>query len=235
VRIYHPVGASEAELADFRRQPEVLAFLEGYFGPYPFEAAGGVISYEPIPGALECQTLPVYGRGMNLDVIVHELAHQWFGDCVSPDLWRDMWLNEGFATYAGWLWTEHARGRAAYLEEVGGAYRRLREGKTGSPFDPGVGAVFSGRVYVRGAMVLHGLRQQVGDEVFARILRTWVEARHDGNGSTAEFVAHAARVAQADLRGFFDEWLYGAVTPRIAEFEPAEPVEPAQPVTPPGG
>jgi len=233
VRIYHPLDASEEELAGFRRQPEVLAVLEQRFGPYPFEAAGGVLSYEQIPGALECQTLPVYGRGAgHLRVIVHELAHQWFGDCVSPDLWRDMWLNEGFASYAEWLWSEHELGPAAYRGEVAEAYRRLRERKVGSPFDPGVGGVFSGRTYTRGAMVLHGLRQEVGDETFFRILRTWVETRHDGNGSTADFVAHAAAVAGRDLGAFFQEWLYSAVTPHVDELEPAAP---APVETTPGG
>jgi aminopeptidase N len=219
VRIYHPVDASEEELAGFRRQPEVLEVLEGLFGPYPFEAAGGVISYERLPGALECQTLPVYGRGMPLQVIVHELAHQWFGDCVSPDLWRDMWLNEGFASYAEWLWAEHELGDAAYRGAVAEAYRPLREGRIGSPFDPGVQGVFSGRVYTRGAMVLHGLRSELGDELFFRCLKEWVVAKHDGNARTDEFVAHASRVAGRDLGAFFDEWLYAPVTPRLEEFE----------------
>ncbi|HEX6881830.1 MAG TPA: M1 family metallopeptidase [Planctomycetota bacterium] len=236
VRIYHPQDASEEELAGFRRQVEVLALLEERFGPYPFEAAGAVLSYEPLPGALECQTLPVYGRGAGLlPVIVHELAHQWFGDCVSPDLWRDMWLNEGFASYAEWLWSEHDLGPAAYRGQVTEAYRRLRRGKVGSPFDPGVGAVFSGRTYTRGAMVLHGLRQEVGDETFFRILRSWVETRHDGNGSTADFVAHAAAVAGRDLGAFFQEWLYSAVTPYVEELEPAEPGAAAPGEAGPGG
>jgi len=222
VRVYHPLNASEAELAAFRRQPEVLAFLESVFGPYPFEAAGGVLSYENIPGALECQTLPVYGRGpgSGLEVIVHELAHQWFGDCVSPDLWRDMWLNEGFASYAEWLWLEHESGKAAYEARARSTYAQLREGRTGSPFDPGVERVFSPRVYDRGAMVLHGLRQEVGDETFFRILKGWVERHRNGNASTADFVAHAGEVAGKKLKRFFDEWLYSDVTPERDELEP---------------
>ena len=223
VRIYHPVDASEEELADFRRQPEVLAFLETVFGPYPFEAAGGVIAYESIGGALECQTIPVYGRGCNLEVIVHELAHQWFGDAVSPDLWRDMWLNEGFANYAGWLWDEHVGGEDAYLDGVRGAYHQLRRRKVGSPFDPGVERVFSGRVYTRGAMVLHGLRAEVGDETFFRVLQSWAAENRHGNGSTGGFVRHAAKVAGRDLTAFFDAWLYSAVTPELPEFGPSEP------------
>jgi aminopeptidase N len=223
VVIYHPLDATEDELDDFRRQPEVLAFLETVFGPYPFEAAGGVLSYEQIGGALECQTLPVYGRGCGLEVIVHELAHQWFGDCVSPDLWRDMWLNEGFASYSEWLWDEHVGGRDAYVENVKRTYHRLRSRKTASPFDPGVERVFSGRVYMRGAMVLHGLRTEVGDETFFRILKEWVAENHDGNGDTHGFVRHSSAVAGRDLSAFFDAWLFGALTPEIPEFGPDEP------------
>lgn len=221
VRTYHPLDASEEELAPFRRQPEVLEHLESLFGPYPFEAAGAVLSYENIGGALECQTLPVYGRGCGTEVIVHELAHQWYGDCVSPDLWRDMWLNEGFATYAGWLWDEHTGGQPAYEATLRRAYRALRKGKVGPPFDPGVASVFSQRVYTRGAMVLAGLRREVGDEAFFRILRTWVEENHDGNGSTSGFMAHAAAVAGRDLSAFFEAWLLGPVTPEVPDLEEA--------------
>jgi len=223
VTTYHPPEASEEELEPFRRQPEVLEFLETRFGPYPFVAAGAVVAHEGLPGALECQTLAVYGRGLPIEVVVHELAHQWYGDCVSPDLWRDMWLNEGFASYSEWLWAEHEGGPEAYEREVRSAYRGLRDRKVGSPFDPGVASVFSARVYTRGAMVLHGLRREVGDESFFRILRSWGEAHHDGNASTADFTAHAAQVAGRDLTGFFDDWLYAPVTPEVAVYEEPAP------------
>ncbi len=226
IRTYHPLGASEEELAPFRRQGEVIAHLETLFGPYPFDSAGAVICYESIGGALECQTLSVYSRGCNLQVIVHELAHQWFGNCVSPDLWRDMWLNEGFASYSEWLWDEHEGGQEAYERSVRRAYGRLRTSKTGSPFDPGVTRVFSGRVYTRGAMVLHGLRTEVGDETFFRILKGWVEHRYDGNGSTQDFAAFAAHTAGRDLTSFFDAWLFSEVTPEIPAWEPIPEEEP---------
>jgi aminopeptidase N len=221
MRIYHPSDATEEELAPFRSQGEVLAFLETLFGPYPFEAAGGVLAYERIGGALECQTLPVYGRDAG-GALVHELAHQWFGDCVSPDLWRDMWLNEGFASYAEWLWEEHLGGEEAYLRRARRAYAAVRRGKLGSPFDPGVGRVFSGRVYTRGALVLHGLRAEVGAETLMAILRGWVERHHDGNGSTAGFVQHASAVAGRDLGPFFEAWLFAPETPLVPAWEPLE-------------
>lgn len=226
IRTYHPIDASELELEPFRRQAEVLAFLETVFGPYPFDSAGAVIAYENLGGALECQTLPVYSRGCGVQVIVHELAHQWYGDCVSPALWRDIWLNEGFASYAEWLWDEHEFGKPAYEGKAHEAYRRLRRGKTGSPFDPGAARVFSGRVYTRGAMVLYGLRGEVGDETFFRILKTWVETQHDGNASTEDFVQHATQTTGRDLTSFFDAWLFGELTPEIPAWEPVEEEEP---------
>jgi len=223
VRIYHPKDATEKELAGFRRQGEVLEFLEMIFGPYPFEAAGGVMQSEPAGGALECQTLPVYGRGCELETILHELAHQWYGDSVSVDLWRDLWLNEAFASYAEWLWLENTEGVEAYEQKARRTYAELRKRKTGSPFDPGVAHAFSERVYQRGPFVLHGLRKEVGDDVFFRILKDWVETHKNGNASTADFVAFASKCAGRELAPFFDAWLFADETPVVKELEPPAP------------
>jgi len=219
VRIYHPLDATPDQLAPFRRQGEVLEFLEAVFGPYPFEAAGGVMQSEPAAGALECQTLPVYGRGCDLELVLHELAHQWFGNSVSPDLWRDLWLSEAFASYAEWLWLENEHGVEAYDQAVRRRYAELRRRRTGSPFDPGVEQAFGERVYQRGPFLVHGLRREVGDEVFFRILREWLATRANGNGSTADFVAHASRCAGRDLGPFFEAWLFAPETPVVAELE----------------
>ena len=223
MRIYHPLDATEDDLAGFRRQGELLEFLEAIFGPYPFEAAGGVMQYEPAAGALECQTLPVYGRGCDLETILHELAHQWFGNSVSVDLWRDLWLNEAFASYAEWLWLEDTQGVDAYEQKARRAYAELRKQRTGSPFDPGVAQAFSARVYQRGPFVAHGLRREVGDEVFFRILQGWLETNKNGNGSTAAFVTYASKCAGRDLAPFFDAWLFADETPVVEELEPPAP------------
>ena len=219
MRIYHPLDATDEQLAGFRRQGELLEFLESVFGPYPFEAAGAVMQYEPAAGALECQTLPVYGRGVDLETILHELAHQWFGDSVSVDLWRDLWLNEAFASYAEWLWLENTAGVEAYDQKARHTYAELRKQKTGSPYDTGVGQAFSARVYQRGPFVVHGLRREVGDEVFFRILDGWVEANKNGNATTAAFVAYASKCAGRELAPFFDAWLFADVTPEVKELE----------------
>ncbi len=98
----------------FQREPEILSFLAGAFGPYPFRDAGGIVDHLPDVGfALENQNRPIYAQEFFYDqvggddVVVHELTHQWFGDSVSVHYWADIWLNEGFASYAEWLWSEH--------------------------------------------------------------------------------------------------------------------------------
>jgi aminopeptidase N len=222
LRLFHPPDATEEELAAFARTPEMLAYFTELFGPYPFEAFGAILGHEPLGGALETQTIPIYSRGATEETVAHELAHQWFGNCVALELWRDMWLNEGFASYAEWIWLERVAGPDALRARAARVHEMLREREVGPPFDPGVAAVFSARVYARGAWVLHALRGEVGDERFFAILREWVERHHDGNASTADFVALAEELAGRELDAFFAAWLYGARVPDLPALE-AEP------------
>ena len=140
--------------------------------------------------ALENQTRPIYPGSFFTDpvdgdlLVVHELAHQWFGDSVALAEWKHMWLNEGFATYAEWLWGE--REGLGTPQEVFDAY--YREIGAADPFwdvvvgDPGIPFLFSGPVYPRGAMTLQALRGQVGDRDFFRILRAWAAGKAGGHG-----------------------------------------------------
>jgi aminopeptidase N len=221
LRLYHPLDASEAELAAFARTGEMLAFFEERFGPYPFECYGAVLSYEPLPGALETQTIPVYGRGADEGTVAHELAHQWFGNSVSTTAWKDLWLNEGFATFAEFLWFEHVEGKAAAEARQRESYARLRERRVGPPADPGVERLFSSRIYARGAWVLHELRREVGDETLFAILRGWTAAHRYGNAGTTDFVALASSVAGRDLGAFFQGVLLDPVIPRVDAYEAA--------------
>jgi len=211
-----PLGT--AIQASFDRQPEMIAFLESQFGRYPFATAGGVVDDLDAGFALENQTRPVYSPvfwtfGGGDFVVVHEIAHQWYGDHVAVEQWDDIWLNEGFATYAEWMWSER-EGFETTQESFQFAYDFF---PADDPFwdlpigDPGPDALFDGAVYVRGAMTLQALRNEIGDQAFFRTIRTWAAA--DGNGSTEEFIALAELVSGQQLDALFDAWLFATDRP----------------------
>ena len=199
---------------DIARTCEIVGFLSQQFGPYPFDAYGGiVIDDDRIGFALETQTRPVYSgrfwRGSsNTVVLAHELAHQWFGDSVSVDTWQHIWLNEGFATYAQWLWQEHIGGALVQSEFD----RRYNDPSNPiwnvPPGAPGRDNLFSGSVYQRGGMTLVALRKEVGDDKFLEILRTWASSQKYGLGTSDEFIALAKQVSGKDLDAFFTKWLF---------------------------
>ena len=220
LRTFYPANLSERALAAFGRQGEIIEFLESCFGPYPFESAGAIVADEFLGGALETQTIPVYGRGtFSEEVIAHELAHQWFGDSITVHNWRDMWLNEGFASYGSFLWTEYADGFEAAEERARKMYWMLRRAEIGPPADPGVENIFSPRVYERGAWVLHQLRAEVGDDYFFDILQTWYERKRDQSATTEEFLALCDEVTGRDLSELFARVLFDPVIPVDERYE----------------
>ncbi|MFB6716872.1 MULTISPECIES: M1 family metallopeptidase [unclassified Streptomyces] len=207
--------AAEAE------QTDILDFLTAKFGPYPFSSAGAIVvgaTKEPTGGplALETQSRPTYGAGMLFDAsVVHENAHQWFGDSVSFKDWRDGCAAECFAQYAGQLWEEH---KGADLDQD--YYRSEIEDYRGDPsfwstrlYDPGPGKELDSALYFKGSLMLHALRRTVGDEAFFRTLRTWTRDHAYGNASFRQFEALAAKVSGKDLKGFFGAWVDGTVIP----------------------
>ncbi|MFI7604088.1 M1 family metallopeptidase [Micromonospora sp. NPDC049366] len=209
-------GAADASIAD---TVEVADYLESVFGPYPFDAYGGVVVADSrIRYALETQSRPVYSagffrQGANTDVVAHELAHQWFGDSVALTKWEDIWLNEGLATYAEWLWAEHSDDRKAestFATRYSGSPSSLWRVPPGKP---GVENLFSQSVYQRGAMTVHALRVAIGDKAFFTLLKTWAADKRNANGTTAEFIALAERVSGKKLDALFDAWLYGTTRP----------------------
>jgi aminopeptidase N len=192
------------------RTGEVADFLATKFGPYPFDSYGGfVVDDSRIRYALETQSRPAYGaaffaRGENAVVVAHEIAHQWFGDSVAIERWRDIWLNEGFATYAEWLWQEHDGGLSAQS-----SFDRTYAGFDWNqkPGDPGVARLFGDGVYQRGAMTVHALRKTIGEAAFAELLTTWTSEFRNGNADTDDLIALAERLSGKDLDAFFAAWL----------------------------
>jgi aminopeptidase N len=199
------------------RTGEVADFLAERFGPYPFDAYGGIVlDDDRVSYALETQSRPVYGNaffsaGPDVTVVAHELAHQWFGDSVALERWRDIWLNEGFATYAEWLWQEHEGGPSVH-RSFDRRYAAFDWSEP--PGRPGPDGLFSSSVYQRGGMTVHALRRTIGDEAFFALLKSWPEQQRNGNVTTAEFIAAAEEAAGGrDLKPLFQAWLYGTEKP----------------------
>ena len=218
-----PPSIGERVQASFARQDEIVSFLEGLFGPYPFHAAGGIVDDPDIFFALENQTRPIYWKGFFWDpaggdsVVVHELAHQWVGDSVRLADWSHIWLNEGFASYAEWLWSE--REGLGTAQEIFDFWLEIFP--EGDPFwdvvigDPGPDLIFDFAVYIRGAMTLHQLRLTVGDDAFFRILEQWTRSHAGEAVTTDEFIALAESISGQELDALFDEWLFTAGRPAI--------------------
>jgi aminopeptidase N len=212
------------------RTPRQVAWLERRVGRYPFENYGVLMADATTGFELETQTLSLFEKDLFLSkarpswykqsVMVHELAHQWFGDSVSPHRWDDVWLNEANATWYEWMYGEQqggpsleSRARAAYARsdvwrKRYGTPARLRPAKAGNKID-----IFRPIVYDGSALVLYALREKIGSDAFNRLQRDWVAERRDGNASTADYIALASRVSGRDLRGFLKGWLYGEKTP----------------------
>ena len=198
-------ATTEASLA---LQEEMISVFEDAFGPYPFNSFGSIVDDDSVGYALETQTRPVYSRVARESTVAHELAHQWFGNAVSPERWQDIWLNEGWATYAEWVWTEAAGGDSAQTQFEG-----VMEIPADDPFwelvvaDPGPFGLFLDVIYDRGAATLHALRGEVGDEIFFAGARRWLELYGDGTATTEDFEAVYETISGQDLDAFFDVWL----------------------------
>ncbi|MDP1818734.1 MAG: M1 family metallopeptidase [Acidimicrobiales bacterium] len=216
---FHRSIAAEAA-ATTARTVRMIEVLSDVFGPYPFDAYGIVAVDEPLGFALETQTLTLIGSDVaragpeNDTILLHELAHQWVGNAVSPATWKDIWLNEGFATYSEWLWFERTGGLSA--AEI--ARRRIGQDRASLDVpagDPGADELFSETVYQRGGLTLQALREAVGDSPFFEILRTWISEQSGGVASTTDLVELAERVSGMQLDELFQRWLFAPDLPDL--------------------
>ena len=229
----------DLELLDpFTDQHHMVRFLSELFGPYPFETLGAMVVDAGLGLALEHQTLPTYDLSLvREDVVVHELAHQWFGNSVSVADWSDIWLNEGPATLSMWLWTEEILGVIDYDREVANNYRlfsgefflsgdttaaieRATDIALGEFYPPGLPLaddLFNYSVYGRGALTLVALRDHLGDSSFFAMLRTWLDTHRYGNATTADFLSLVEETGGTPARYLVESWLYDPLPPPMPE------------------
>jgi aminopeptidase N len=235
IRNYFSPEVAEAARSAFEPTGEMLDYFSEVFGPYPFEVYGVVVpDASTAGGAMENQTMSLFGsdtlrrsmaREYSREMFVsHELAHQWFGNSVTLAEWKDIWLNEGFATYASWLWSEHELGDGGMYMWVAGALGSLSSQDVTILGDPGAEGLFSDTVYERGALALHALRLTIGDDLFFVILRDWASEYAYGSVTTEDFIGLVERTTGDldgfDVRAFFDAWLYQQALPKLPTAAP---------------
>ena len=219
IRSYVAVDPSEGRPGALLAGIEpIIKLFRGRFGPYPFSQTGAIVDSASAVGyALETQTRPLFPQKPNQVTLAHELAHQWFGDDVTPASWPDIWLNEGFATWAEWYWAQHLGG-ATTKQRFDNLYASHGGGDTQfwnpPPGDPGSPAkLFDATIYERGAMALEALRERVGPTAFFQILRDWVDAQRYRNATVQQFIALAEVDSGQELGGLFDAWLFAPGKP----------------------
>jgi aminopeptidase N len=216
VELWAPAALRATAGVAFADLPRMITAFGERFGAYPQGQYRVVVTADDLEIPLESQGMAVFGAN-HLDaaserLVAHELAHQWFGNSVGIARWQDIWLNEGFACYAEWLWSEASGGPDA--DSCARAHLRqlTTEPQDLVIADPGAARLFDDRVYKRGALALHALRLHLGDEAFFELLRSWTAAHRHG------------LVVTDDFRGLLDEesaallssWIDRTPLPRLA-------------------
>lgn len=227
IRNYFAVDLAAEASRKFANNGEALDFFADLFGPYPFDVYGvAVVDSDTQGSAMENQTMSLYGRdalqgSMQQDFyaelfLSHELAHAWFGNSVTPEDWTNIWLNEGFASYASWLWLDREF-EGGLQAAVDGALESLSQAPQVLLGDPGLAQLFGAVVYQRGALTLHALRLSIGDDLFFPLLREWAEANAYGNVTTQDFIdlvqERTVGLVGFHAADFFDSWLYEETLP----------------------
>lgn len=216
-----PAQGPDAAERGFGRQVEILdAFIE-MFGPYPFGSYTVVVVDEDFDIPVEAMAMSVFGANLcdqserSERLMAHELAHQWFGNSITLAQWRHIWLHEGFACYAEWLWTERSRGRTR-REWADYYYAKLAATEVETTLaDPGVKHMFDDWVYKRGALTVYALHLELGDEKFFELLRQWLRDYRHSSVTTDDFTALAQTYSADSLQPLWTDWLYTAALPPL--------------------
>lgn len=196
---------------DWDSTVNMIDFFSKTISEYPFiNERYGMALIGWAGGAMENQTvssmgyITVTGDKRHEQVVVHELFHQWFGNSVTPLTWKDIWLNEGFASYGEAMWAEYREGEKGYKKIMKSMDYGYFQGKV---YDP-EGFILNSTVYKKGAWCLHMLRGVTGDSVFYKILRTYYEKYKYKNASTQDFENVCGQISGTNLKYFFDQWIY---------------------------
>ena len=219
IHAYIPADLRREFSESFSRQREMMELFEKLFGPYPLDSYKVVVTDDELEIPLESMGMSTFGRNIATAgdaeerLIAHELAHQWFGNTVTAESWKGIWLHEGFACYAEWLWSEFSGGADAHSHALK-YFARLQS----SPHDllladPGPTLMFDDRVYKRGALTLHVLRGVIGDSAFFELIREWMSEFGGGTATTEDFIDMAEDATEIDLEPLWDTWLFSEDMP----------------------
>lgn len=228
VEVVHPPAVDVGAGSAFAHQGEMVDLFCELFGPYPFGEYRAVVVDDDLEIPLEAQGLSTFGRNLvapeweNERLVAHELAHQWFGNSVTGCRLSDIWLHEGFACYAEWLWSDHRSSGSDTLsvqERAAEHHERLQATPRGATLaDPGMESMFDDWVYKRGALTLHAIRALLGDAAFFEVLRSWTAAHAGGSVTTDDFEAHCLDRAGStahQMDSLLRAWLHESELPDL--------------------
>ncbi|PWD52564.1 peptidase M1 [Serinibacter arcticus] len=219
--LHYPRALAKRVKHDFADLGRMVALFSDRFGPYPLSKYDVVITPDELEIPIEAQGMATFGSNHadgekgSERLVAHELAHQWFGNSVGLASWQHIWLNEGFACYSEWLWSEESGGPAADVLARQYHARLTLQPQDIVLGDPGPDLMFDDRIYKRGALLVHALRLTLGDEAFFDVVRGWTELKRHGVATTEEFVQHASDRSGRDLGGLFDAWLVRTALPAL--------------------
>jgi aminopeptidase N len=215
-----PEDMKKAE-KDFSVLPEIIKSHVKYFGEYPFIKEKYGVAEFTTESYREHQTVPslgkkyITGEDKYERILAHELAHQWFGNSLSVKSWADVWLNEGFATYAFALWMESNKGKDAYFKTINGFNKKDFPGTVLVRDTINTDSMFNTTTFLKGALILHMLRHVMGDQLFFSSIKKYIQKYSGKNVSTADFIKVCETNYGRPLKWFFSEWLYTSSRPQF--------------------